>query len=93
MNLIRSGAILPDQKDLCGDCSSEESADEDQAEHAESEEAVGAVAGQWTGDVDPDILPQTPEWYCRHCVSRVMNFIADESGMALTCRRLTTKSH
>eukprot|EP00435_Cladocopium_sp_Y103_P067650 s333_g30.t1 len=85
--------IAPSLEELRGDSSSEDSADEDEVEHSVTEKAVGTVVGRWTGDFDPEILPKEPDRYLRHGVSRILHLVADESGSALTCGRLTTRTY
>ena len=83
----------PTPAELREDSSSEDSADDDHIEHVVNELAVGEMVGEWLGNFDPDILPQTKSSYLRHSVSRVLHLISDESGCALTCGRLATKSY
>ena len=83
----------PTPAELRDDSSSEDSMDDDDIEHGANESAVGELVGEWVGNFDPDILPKSRESYVRHGVSRVLHLLGDESGCALTCGRLVTKSY
>eukprot|EP00435_Cladocopium_sp_Y103_P060675 s441_g22.t1 len=74
------------------DSSSEDSADEDEPNHASNEQAENAVFGRWDGLVDVDKLPKEAVYF-RHPLSRTIHLVEDEAGIKFACGRDLNKNY
>lgn len=68
--------------------SSAESADEEDVQHSEDEQAFEAVAGSWNAMTD-----QEEKFFFRHSVSRCIHVISDESGVSVRCGRSNSQAY